>query len=253
MNKMIWRRAGSLMLLLLAAILLSVTALGEIQWKQDTAGQRMLKSYVEAADVFLREQGESPVNSLFEMYRGMAVFGITAEDNAEVPEDVEITARLTEESIDSIQVRVNSLDRFEVIASAFLQALFPDEMSRDTAAKGPKSLVKRAEKKPQNSYEEDVEPLNGTIPRAYYAYFPDQYHDGVSWAQMTIIFPLPEYLGEYGLGGGVMETNGPDTYTDGAEGYEGYSPKDDFQHFEVFVSPTPEPESPAGELEETGL
>ena len=233
--------------LLLSLLLYPVRGSAALKWRQDTPGQQMLKAYVEAADVFLQEQGEGPVNSLFEMYRSVAVFGITDQDNAEVPEGVEITATLLEDMIDTVQVRVNDRSRFTQVASAFIRALFPEEMSQAEAEKGPAALTKRAEKNPANSYEEEVETLNGTVPRVYYAYFPDQYHDGTDWAQMTIIFPLKEYWGLYGLSGDPMETNAPDTYTDGAEGYEGYSPDDDFSHFEIFVTPTPEPGSAADE------
>ena len=234
-------------LLLLCLLLCPVRGSAELKWKQDTPAQELLKTYVEAADVFLQEQGERPVNSLFEMYRSMAVFGITDEENAEIPEGVEITATLQEDMIDTLQVRVNDLSRFKGVASAFIRALFPEEMSRAEAEKGPAALVKRAEKNPLNSYEENVDTLSGTVPRVYYAYLPDQYHDGVNWAQMTIIFPLKEYWGLYGLSGDPKETNGPDNYTDGAEGYEGYNPDDDFSHFDVFVTPTPEPGSAADE------
>ncbi len=234
-------------LLLLGWLLCPVRGSAELKWRQDTPAQQMLKAYVEAADVFLQEQGEGPVNSLFEMYRGMAVFGITDQDNAEIPEGVEITATLTEDMIDTVQVRVNDRSRFTGVASSFIRALFPEEMNRAEAEKGPAALTKRAEKNPENSYEEEVETLNGTVPRVYYAYYPDQYHDGVDWAQMTIIFPLKEYWGLYGLGGDPQETSAPDTYMDGAEGYEGYSPEDDFSHFDIFVTPTPEPGSAADE------
>ncbi len=235
--------------LLLCLTLLPLAGFGELKWRQETKGQQLLKTYVETANRFLAEQGEMPVNSLFEMYRSMAVFGITQEENAETPEGVEITVNLLEDSIDNLQLRVNYLPRFPQIASAFLQALFPDEMTPAEARKGPEALVKRAEKNPENSWEEEVELLGGTIPRAYYAYYPNQYHDGVSWAQMTIVFPLPEFWGEYGLGGDVRETNAPDTYTEGADGYEGYFPEDDFSHLDVYTSPTPEPDSPAGEYD----
>ena len=41
----------------------------------------------------MQEQGEQPVNSLFESYRSFAVFGITDTMDSETPEGVEITAR----------------------------------------------------------------------------------------------------------------------------------------------------------------
>ena len=74
-----------------ALLLLPAAARGDIPWKQNTEGQRLLKTYVEAADQYLLAFGEQPVNSLFEMYSGLAVMGITDQEGAEIPEEVEIT------------------------------------------------------------------------------------------------------------------------------------------------------------------
>ena len=48
---------------------------------------------------------------------------------------------------------------------------------------------------------------------------------------------------------GETPTKGPDTYSGNDAEYDGYFSKDDYQHYEVFVTATPEPDSPAGELE----
>ena len=57
------------------------------------------------------------------------------------------------------------------------------------------------------------------------------------------------FLGSWngsGLGSAATETNAPDTYSDHDEEYEGYYSSDDFSHFEIFSTPTPEPDSAAG-------
>jgi hypothetical protein len=68
--------------------------------------------------------------------------------------------------------------------------------------------------------------------------------------QMTIIFPLAGYWEGTGVIDGETPTKGPDTYSGNDAEYDGYFPKDDYQHYEVFVTATPEPDSPAGELED---
>jgi len=242
------------LILLAAAFLLLASGAGaEIRWKEETQGQKLLKTYVETANRFLESQGEQPVNSLFEMYRNFAVFGITRLNDAETPEGVEITARLFEKAIDSLEVRVSDLGRFPRIAAAFLQAMTPDTTTMEESLRVPAERAAKAAASPQNSYEEELEELNGTAPRVYYAYYPNQYQDGVSWMQMTIIFPMEGYWDEYG---GVINnpvvTKGPDTYSGNSEDYEGYYSRDDYSHLDVFTTPTPEPDSAAAELDPYG-
>jgi hypothetical protein len=138
-------------------------------------------------------------------------------------------------------------------AAAFAAALADgDEASDRTLAdalKVPTERMQRAAKAPGNSFEDQVESLNGTVPYIYYAYYPDQYHDGVNWLQMTIVFPMEGYWDGYGILSGTEETRGPDTYSDHSADYEGYDSDDDFVHYEVFLTATPEPDSAASELD----
>ena len=85
------------------------------------------------------------------------------------------------------------------------------------------------------------------MPYVYYAYYPNQYSDGVDWIQMTIIFPLSGYWDGIGIGKGETATKGPDTYSGADQGYEGYFSRDDYSHYEYFTTPTPEPDSAAGD------
>ena len=232
------------------AVLLTAAGAGAVTWREDTAGQRILKDYITAVNGYLTEQGEMEVNRIFEQYAGVAELGITSTEEAEIPEGVEITVYLYDDCINRVQLRVSDPGRFPRIAAAFLRALDPEGMTAAKALEAPTSLARKAMQNPANSYEEKVEELNGTAPRVYYAYFPNQYHDGVNWLQMVVVFPLAEYwnAGE-GVVSGEMPTKGPDTYSGNDEDYEGYFPEDEFTHLEVFTTPTPEPESPAGELE----
>ena len=66
---------------------------------------------------------------------------------------------------------------------------------------------------------------------------------------MTIVFPMEGYWDGYGILSGTEETRGPDTYSDHSADYEGYDSDDDFVHYEVFLTATPEPDSAASELD----
>ena len=243
------RRRYREFLLLLIGLLLSGTASAELRWPEETAGQRMLKLYVTQADEFLIQQGEPGINSLFEAYRSFEVFGITDLPEQEIPEKVEITAKLFENSINSLEIRVSDLSRFPRIAASFIRALTPTTMSMEEALTVPTQRMQKAAKKPENSFEDQVENLNGTVPYIYYAYYPDQYSDGVNWLQMTIIFPMEGYWDGMGILSGTQVTRGPDNYSDHSSDYEGYNAEDDYVHYEFFVTPTPEPDSAAAEMD----
>ena len=239
-----------LLALLAAALLLPGTGMASIAWREKTPAQKLLKTYIENVNIFLVEQGEQEINTCFEMYDQLAVLGITSAPNAETPEGVEITAKLYYDSINSIEIRVDEIERFPVIAGAFIRALYPESMSAEAAMKAPADRAKLALENPENSFVDEVEELNGTVPRTYYAYLPDQYHDGVNWIQLTIIFPLAGYWEPNGtIIDGATPTKAPDVTSDHDPEYEGYYSQDPYLHYEFFITPTPEPDSPAGELE----
>ena len=249
-RKSIFHSVNRVLAFILLSLIISVTCShAEIVWPVDTVGQQMLKQYAEKAEEFLILQGEPGINSLFEAYRSFEVFGITDQPEAEVPENVEITARLFENTINSLEVRVSEFNRFPRIAASFIRALSPDAMSMEEALKVPTERMQRAAKAPGNSFEDQIEILNGTMPYIYYAYYPSQYHDGVNWLQMTIIFPLEGYWDGISFLSGSEATRAPDNYSDHSADFEGYNSEDDYLHFEVFMTPTPEPDSPAGEEE----
>ena len=237
-------------LLLLIGLLLQGTASSEIRWPTETAGQRMLEAYVKQANEFLIQQGEPGINSLFEAYRSFEVFGITDLPEQEIPEQVEITAQLFENSINSLEVRVSDPGRFPRIAASFIRALTPETMSMNDALTVPTQRMQKAAKAPGHSFEDQVESLNGTVPYIYYGYFPNQYNDGRNWLQMTIIFPMEGYWDGMGILSGTQVTRGPDTYSDHSSDYEGYDSEDDYVHYEIFMTPTPEPDSAAAELDD---
>jgi len=240
------KRCFAVILLLL---LIPVCVVSEPAWREETQGQSMLHAYIEAVNACLLSQGEQTVNSIFEMYPRQAVLGITSQPGAETPEDVEITVSLTDDSISLLQLRVSSLSRFPPIAAAFLQALDTEGLSADEARKVPAEKTRKALDAPADSFEEDIEILNGDSPRTYYAYYPNQHHDGISWLQLTIVFPLSGAWNGGRIVEGVLPTKGPDTYSGNDAEYEGYFSEDDFSHLDVFVTETPEPDSAASEYD----
>lgn len=243
---MVKRRLAALLVLLLT---LPGIGTAELAWRQDTPAQEVLRKYITEVNVFLAEQGEQPINSLFEIYKTQAVLGITLFPDAETPENVEITVTMTYDSLNMLQLRVSDIARFPVIAAAFLRALEPEAMSMEAALAVPAAKAKRAVSEPANSFEEEIEQLNGDSPRTYYAYFPNQYGNGIPWMQMTIVFPLAGLWDGETVLEGALPTKGPDTYSGNDANYEGYFSEDDYTHLEVFATETPEPDSAAAEFD----
>ena len=235
-------------MILTALILIPVIALAGMQWRDDTPALKILKNYTENINKLLTEAGEQPINSLFSCFPAETVMGITAEDDAEIPEGVEITVKLYYDTMDSLQLRVNDPDRFPVIAAAILRALYGENMTQEEAISIPADRAKRAKADPGNSFEEPVEEMNGTIPRVYYAYKPNEYRDGVNWLQMTLIFPM---AGEWDGTGLIIgtETDRGFVAEDWDPDYDMTVREDDYLHLEVFETATPEPDSAAAEYD----
>ena len=236
--------------LLAALILLFVAAAAAagMQWRDDTPALKTLKTYTESINKLLTEAGEQPINSLFSCFPAETVMGITQADNAEIPEGVEITVELYYETMNSLQLRVSDPDRFPVIAAAVLRALYGESMTQEDAISIPLDRAKKAQQEPDASFEEPIEEMNGTIPRVYYAYKPNEYRDGVNWLQMTLIFPL---AGAWDGDGLIIGTEEDQEYVpeDADPDYEGYMRTDDYTHLEVFATATPEPDSAAAEYD----
>ena len=232
-----------------ALLLIPAVALASLAWREDTPAMQLLKQYTENVNRLLSEAGSPPINSLFSNYPSQTVMGITMEDNAEIPEGVEITVDMSYDNLVKLQLRVNDTTRFPVIAAALIRALYGETMTQEEAIRIPAERAKRAEQDPQSSFEEPVEELQGTIPRVYYAYEPNPYHDGVNWIQMTLIFPMAGAWNGEGLIIGTEETLGQPAPDDADPDYEGYYSTDDYQHLEVFSTATPEPDSAAAEYD----
>ena len=91
-----------------------------------------------------------------------------------------------------------------------------------------------------HSFEEPVNELQSDQPRAYFAYYPNQFGDGNSWLQMTLIFARPgSAVNDLAVAGLT-----PPPPTEDVE-YEGFFAQDNFNHLEIFTTATPEPDSAA--------
>ena len=227
--------------LLVAAVLLAASALADIAWPEAaTPAQAALQTYISRVNENLAALGQPAVNSLFELYASSATLGVTASEGAEIPEGVELTFTLYADTLNTLVLRVNNAEQFPALAASCIQAASPSVTTLEDALTDPALHASRVKANPGNSYEDEVVALNGPSPRTYYAYYPNQYRDGVNWLQMTLVFPLAGYEEA-----GVAATPAPASGTSGEE-YEGYFASDDMTHLEIFTTPTPEPESPAG-------
>ena len=236
------RKVAALLVLLMMT---ATSALAEIQWPRlTTAGQEALRAYVERVNENLTAQGQPVVNSIFELYETFAVMGVTASDNAEVPEQVEMTFLMGAEGLQSLQLRVGDAGRFAAIAAACVQASSPTAIALNTALADASQVVQRTLDAPYTAFEDEVSTLQGASPRVYFAYYPNQYSDGVDWRQMTLIFPLPGSedapLAVTPEPAVVLDADGNEVYSMNTRTYE-----EAYQHLEVFVTETPEPDSAA--------
>ena len=250
------KRTGAL---LLAFLLLAGYSLAELKLYNKTPAQKMLKTYIDNVNTFLSENGESELNRIFDQQNTEVELGITYSDDDFEP-DVVVDIYLHYDSLYYLVLRVNSTDRFPAIAGAFLQALNPEEMTREEALKNPMERAQKAAANPENSFvdhefdiyaEKEQEILNGEKPQSYFAYYPNQYHNNENWLQLMIIFPMEGYWnGETG----IVSDEAVEKIQDPDEGqnaeYEGYYATDDFEHLRVFTTATPEPDSAAAEYDD---
>ena len=230
--------------LLLCLMLMMPSALAEIEWPATlTTGQARLRNYVDTVNLNLSQLGGSVIDMKYELYATFASLGM---DGADAPDTVEMYFLLGEAGLHSLTLRICDADKFETVAAACLSAS-SSAISVDSAREltGKYAAIMRKDQANADamthSFEEDVVDLQGSQSRAYFAYYPNQYGDGKSWLQMTLIFARPG-SNEAGL---ALAYATPAPNTD--EEYEGYFSQDNYTHLEVFTSPTPEPDSAAME------
>lgn len=239
--------------LLLCLLLLLSTAMAEIAWPSTlTNGQAALRNYVENVNLTLTQMDAGTIDMVYELYSAFASLGM---DGAETPETAEMYFVLGEEGLHSLTLRLCDADRFERVSAACLHATSPASIPLEDAqtltanyADVMRADQSAARKDSTNSmthsFEETVVDLQGSQPRAYFAYYPNQYGDGRSWLQMTLIFARP------GSGDSALAVTGttpaPDT-GESEDALSGYFSQDNYSHLETFATPTPEPDSAAME------
>ena len=229
---------------LLLCLLMMTSASAEIQWPAAmTSGQAALRNYVDTVNLTLAQQGAGVIDMQYELYTAFASLGM---DGADAPETVEMYFQLGDGSLHSLTLRLCDADRFEKVASACLAAASSAislESARSLVAGYADVMRKdKASDDMTHSFEEPVNELQSDQPRAYFAYYPNQFGDGNSWLQMTLIFARPgSAVNDLAVAGLT-----PPPPTEDVE-YEGFFAQDNFNHLEIFTTPTPEPDSAAME------
>ena len=229
---------------LLLCLLMMTSASAEIQWPAAmTSGQAALRNYVDTVNLTLAQQGAGVIDMQYELYSAFASLGM---DGADAPETVEMYFQLGDGGLHSLTLRLCDADRFEKVASACLAAASSAislESARSLVAGYADVMRKdKATDDMTHSFEEPVNELQSDQPRAYFAYYPNQFGDGNSWLQMTLIFARPgSAVNDLAVAGLT-----PPPPTEDVE-YEGFFAQDNFNHLEIFTTPTPEPDSAAME------
>ncbi len=246
--------------LVLALLLLTAgNSLADLKLKDRNPAQKMLATYIANVNEFLAENGELELNRIFDEQNTVVELGITSSDEDYEP-DVVVDIYLRYDSLHYLVLRVNDTDRFPQIAGAFLRALNPQTMTQDESLAAPIKRANKAAANPNDSFsdhefdiyaDKEQEILNGEKPQSFYAYFPNQYHNGENWLQLMIIFPLQGYWNEEtGVINDEDAPKGQDRDSDQDKEYDGYYAIDDYEHLRVFTTATPEPDSAAAEYDE---
>jgi len=232
--------------LLLCLLMIPFAALADIEWPDNMhAGQRQLRDYVETANAALEATRTGVINMKYEMYSTFASLGM---DGIEMPEDpfsdftipVEIYVSMSAEGLHSLQLRMHETERFAAVAAACLHAASPTAVSVEQARVITDAYAASIKAAPSAGFEEEVETLQGSQPRAYFAYFPNQFRDNRNWVQMTLIFARPGSVDAPVVV--PISTPEPEATED-----QVWLADDNFTHLEIFASPTPEPDSAAME------
>lgn len=245
--------------LLLSLLMITSAASAQISWPQEmNGGQQGLRTFVDDANTALSVLNAGQIDMAYELYPAFASLGMNGREipdvfSGEPALPLEMYFTLTDEGLHMLQLRLSKPEQFAEIAAACLYAASPayigveqalsvtqyyeDLVLKDIAAFESASTDTAL----RSSFEEPVETLQGVQPRAYFAYYPDQYGDGADWVQMTLIFPRP------GTDGGKLVTVSVTPAPQQDDMYEGYFSKDSYTHLEIFVTPTPEPDSAAME------
>lgn len=231
--------------LLLGLLMITAAALADIAWPDGlTAGQQQLKDYIGRVNAALAVSGGGQIDVLHWLSPGMADLGM---DGLELPDDpfaeydppAEISVILGDEGLHSIVLRMQDPDRFALVAAACIHAASPTAVTPASASAIASAYAGSIKAAPNQGFEEAVNDIQSAQPRAYFAYYPDQYKDEHNWLQLTLIFARPGSPDALVI---VPATTPAPQVTDGV-----WLSDDNYTHLELFPNPTPEPDSAAME------
>ena len=154
-------------LALLCCLLLAASvAQAAIDWPVlTTQGQQAAQTYIAQVNANLSSLGAANINSLFECYPVIMSLGITAQDNADTPEGVELSLQLQEEGMVSLTVRSIYPDSFGALAGSCVQAADPSRTLEDTVNEAAAKAA-MAQQSPDDSFE-DVMGGDGLVSGRY--------------------------------------------------------------------------------------
>lgn len=231
--------------LLLCLLMITAAALADIAWPDGlTAGQQQLKEYISRVNADLAGTGGGQIDVLHWLSPGMADLGM---DGLELPDDpfaeydppAEISIVMGDEGLHSIVLRMQDPDRFALVAAACIHAASPGAVTPANASAIAGAYAGSVKAAPNQGFEEPVNDIQGAQPRAYFAYYPDQYKDLHNWLQLTLIFARP------GSPDAPVIVPSTTPVPEAADGV--WLSQDNYTHLEVFPAPTPEPDSAAME------
>lgn len=141
---------------------------------------------------------------------------------------------MTRDALLMLVLRVQNPDQFAELAAACIHAAAPDGITWNEALTATKVYSNKVRKNPTRSFADPVNEQQGETVRTYYAYQIEPFEKGVNWLQLTLIFPAA------GMQGGmVSQTPVPEVTPVPDEEFQGIRTDDEFNHFQVFSTPTP--------------
>lgn len=231
--------------LLLVLVLLPVLALGEMTIPAEGNAIRALEAQLSSVNAVIRQNGGMPFNTVFDASGTEVWLGARSQDGGDdVPAEgeTELTVTLDENGCKYLVLSSTDMQQFPRQAAALISVM-TDGSTYQEALKLAQAYVNRAQKEPERSFGDEVILFNSTSPRYYWVYEYNRYSSGYNYFDLTIVFPLAGYSNTADV------TPTPAPLSDGSEEYEGIQVNDGYMHFEVFMTPTPEPDSAAGQTE----
>ena len=216
-------------------------ALGELSFPpHQTEQEAVLEAYIRQVNSCLKERNQRELDCVFECYPSFAVLGYGDTD---VPEGTELSVQMSSGNLDFLELRMSDFSAFPLTCASLMACAEGTPEKTDELADGPLKCVQRAEKSPGTSFADEIIRDKGDSVRVYYRYEINPWGDQVSYLVMTLIFPR-----ESGITSLVTPPpeKKPEKVLDGSDDDGDYTPYDDGTHLEVFLTPTPEPDSAAG-------